>query len=518
MGFGFSCPVARPAPVAITTTITIRNLTITPLELKLVERLDHEHHLSKIASRITGRRRSHGTGWSGEQQEEQQLASARQDIANITVPPFSECPTAVYAPDPNRHHEQLRLTFEDPSTGHHYSAEIPGPSPRSIVLKPSTLTGGEDPKEFTAIYLPSHSYLALFSSANLSSWMSSLPDHLPLSALSIPGTHNSPTHHTALPSVRCQAVPVVDQLDNGVRFLDVRVSCPIYNPSSDSTSPPPVPSLQLVHSAFPITLNPFTARSKSLSTLLDTLYTFLHTHPSETLLLSLKREGTGRGSDADLSQILLHHYINVDRDKWYTAPTIPRLADCRGKIVLVRRFHLHEPTVRSLGIDGSVWPDNVADGTCGGGAIRIQDYYDVAHSGEMQNKLRYVQEGLERAAQVVHHSETLSGGGNDNTGDGRERTMTATTTTPPPPLYINFMSASSFFNISCWPDRIARRLNPSTVEYLCMGHGAPGKGPGQLTVGDAATGIVVTDWVGHNGDWDLIRCIVGWNARLQRRQ
>lgn len=507
MGSGFSCLAAGPAPA---TPITIRNLTITPLELKLVERLDHENYLSKITSRVTGRRRPHETGWSEEQQEEQHLASARQDITDITVPPFSECPTSVHAPDPKRRREQLRLTFEDSSTGHRYSAEIPGPSPRSIVLKPVTYASEEDPKEFTAIYFPSDSYLALFSSASLSSWMSTLPDHLPLSSLSIPGTHNSPTHHTALPSVRCQAVPVVDQLDNGVRFLDVRVSCPVYTPPSDSDTHPPAPSLQLVHSAFPITINPFTARSKSLSVLLSTLYSFLAAHPSETLLLSLKREGTGKGSDVDLSQILLHHYIEADRDKWYTSPGIPRLSECRGRIVLVRRFQLHKP-VRALGIDGSVWPDNAADGTCRGGAIRIQDFYDVARAEDMERKLRYVQEGLERAAQMMHPLGVSSGGAT-NGGGGGARTAKLQ------PLYINFLSASSFFNISCWPDRIAVKLNPSTIKYLCMEHGAPGKGPGKLTIGNAATGIVVTDWVGHKGDWDLMRCIVGWNARLQLEQ
>ncbi len=58
-------------------------------------------------------------------------------------------------------------------------------------------------------------------------------------------------------------------------------------------------------------------------------------------------------------------------------------------------------------------------------------------------------------------------------------------------------------------------MNPAIVEYLCIRHGGDGKGPKQLKVGAASTGIVVTDWVGANGDWDLIRCIVGWNARLQ---
>lgn len=88
----------------------------------------------------------------------------------------------------------------------------------------------------------------------------------------------------------------------------------------------------------------------------------------------------------------------------------------------------------------------------------------------------------------------------------------------PLPLFINFLTGSNFFNASCWPEKIAAKINPSMIEYLCTGHGAPQKQPGELTVGDAGTGIVVTDWVGNNGDWDLIRCIVGWNARLQLKR
>lgn len=167
------------------------------------------------------------------------------------------------------------------------------------------------------------------------------------------------------------------------------------------------------------------------------------------------------------------------------------------------------------GIDGSVWPDNVADGTCGSGTIRIQDYYGIGSGGgEIQQKVRFAQEGLQRAAQGA----VVARGWGDGNGNGNGMAGVKVPETPPPPLFINFLSASNFFNASCWPDRIAVKINPSMIEYLCMGHGAPGKGPAELDIGDAATGIVVTDWVGHHGDWDLVRCIVGWNARLQLRQ
>ena len=530
MGFVFSRPAAAAALPAALPTLTIRNLTITTLQLTSAERLHphphphlhphpHKHDgLAKVTSHTTSRRGSLGpadpprpptAGATTQQEEEDDDDDVEGDIPAITINPFSQSRTTVGIPDPTRH-EQLRLTFHDPDTGNRYTAEIPGPSRRSIVLQAHPKGSEPETKEFTAIYLPQHAFLALFSSANLSSWMSTLPSSLPLSALSIPGTHNSPTCHVALPSVRCQVSPVPLQLANGVRFLDVRVSVPPFHPNS-----PRPPDLFLVHSAFPISLT----GPKPLSALLATLYTFLDHHPTETLLLSLKREGTGRGTDADLSQILHTFYIPPHAAQWHTAPDIPTLASARGRIVLVRRFTLHPSVPPSEGgVDGSVWPDNVADGTCGSGTIRIQDYYGVMTGAEIARKVRFAQEGLERAGRGVHvvrpgaGGEASAGEGLVTEGEGEgegQRQM---------PLFINFLSASNFFNASCWPDRIAVKINPSMIEYLCMGHGSPGGEGSAAESGDAATGIVVTDWVGHHGDWDLIRCIVGWNARLQLRE
>ncbi|KAK3898331.1 hypothetical protein C8A05DRAFT_19067 [Staphylotrichum tortipilum] len=515
MGLVFSRPAAAAALPAPLPTLTIRNLTITPLELKLVERVDpHPHlhlhlHKPKTLAKAPPPPPPLAASSSGEQQE----------VTDIALAPFSECRTPIPAPDPSSHHEQLHLTFEDPSTGHRYSASIPSTSRRSIVLTPhppkgssssfSSSLSSPETKEFTAIYLPQHAFLALFSSANLSSWMSTLLPSLPLTSLSIPGTHNSPTCHVALPSVRCQVVPVPAQLANGVRFFDVRVSSPIFSPTT--TTPP---ELALVHSVFPISLT----GPKHLAPLLSHLHAFLAAHPTETLLLSLKREGTGRGTDHDLSRILHTHYITPSASKWYTSPQIPTLAACRGRIVLVRRYRL-DPSIPTDqgGIDGSVWPDNVADGTCGSGTIRIQDYYGVNGGSDIHRKVRFAQEGLERAAAQtlravcgIHEAGGTEGGGVGAAGLPPHLPS-------PMPLFINFLSASNFFNASCWPDRIAVKVNPSMIEYLCMGHGSPSNGSG-LEVGDAATGIVVTDWVGNHGDWDLIRCIVGWNARLQLRQ
>ncbi len=151
------------------------------------------------------------------------------------------------------------------------------------------------------------------------------------------------------------------------------------------------------------------------------------------------------------------------------------------------------------GVDGSSWPDNCADGTVGSGHIRVQDFYDIDQSTNIEKKIELARAQLERAGQQAFVSSDL----------GAEA--------GPLPVFVNFLSGSNFFNATCWPEKIAAKVNPAIVEYLCMRHGEQSRAS-QLSIGDAATGIVVTDWVGHNGDWDLIRCIVGWNARLQLRQ
>jgi len=478
-------------------SLTIRNLTATPLELTLIERFEADPvpgpgGLAGISSAITGffnatsaAPSASPTGSVGLTPRVGAGPTATQAVSGVVLEPFGSRTTDYRAADPGR--EVVRLTFAEPGTPHRYTADVPAPSARSQELR--ARDGEAPPGELTAVYVASGATLAVFSSARLHDWMATLADAHPLSRLSIPGTHNSPTCHTALPSVRCQAVGVRAQLDNGVRFLDVRVNC-------SGSGGVGYDDLALVHSAFPISLT----GSKYLADLLVDVYDFLDANPREVVLMSLKREGTGRGTDADLSRHLHARYTAGDAARrWFTEPRIPTLGEARGRVVLVRRFGLHD-SLRAehggagWGIDGSVWPDNCADGTVGSGLIRVQDFYEVDQATNIQKKIELARAQLERAA-----SQRPSAN-------------------PPSPLFVNFLSASNFFNASCWPEKIAAKVNPAVIEYLCIRHGESGKGPSSLNVGDAATGIVVTDWVGLNGDWDLIRCIVGWNARLQLGQ
>jgi 1-phosphatidylinositol phosphodiesterase len=480
--------------------LTIRNLTITSIELKLVERFEAPHSLASPTegfniSNIT--RSFNGLMGNLTSPSSPQLAAKAESFSHrdvsIPIRAFETKGTDIQ-PNPT---EVLRLTFE--VEGQKYRIDTPTPSTRSAVLRPLS----PDPRfQFTGVYLPMSSYLAIYSSAKLEAWMSKFKNETPLSALSIPGTHNSPTCHKALPSVRCQAVSVKEQLNNGVRFLDLRVQP--ENPEN-----PDKDGLILVHSAFPISLT----GNKYFRDIVNTVFEFLDANPSETVIMSVKREGVGKATDQQLSKILHDHYA-TDSTRWFTEDRIPVLGEARDKIVLVRRFALDDSLKGEHGgkgwcIDAESWPDNCADGMCASGEIRIQDFYEVAESENIEKKIALSTDHLERASQTVC---VLPG---DLDAASAEKTKQ--------PFFMNFLSASNFWRANCWPDKIAAKVNPQIIDFLCRRHnestgiGVEG-GEAQKNIGDGSTGIVVCDWVGANGDWDLVRCVVGMNAMLEFRE
>ncbi|KAL8929913.1 MAG: hypothetical protein Q9208_001057 [Pyrenodesmia sp. 3 TL-2023] len=473
----------------MSSALTIRNLTSRPVELK-----SYEYHattpslsrggMTNITHNVTSLFRNATT--SASPVTEPTTTFVHQDVS-IRVEPFESLQTDIKSQNPN---ETLHFTFE--IEGEKHKLDTPTPTSKSTTLQPLS----ENPCfNYTAVHLLEHSHLTLYFSAHLSSWMRSLKDDTPLSALSIPGTHNSPTCHRALPSVRCQATSPPEQLDNGVRFFDIRVQ-------PESPLDPTKDGLALVHGVFPISLT----GTKYLRDLVQEVYAFLDQNPSETLIMSLKREGTGDATDAQLSRILKDHYAG-DPNRWFTAPRIPYLGEARGKIVLIRRFGLdeslkHEWGGAGWGIDAENWADNTPNATCPSGDICVQDFYEVMEEVNIEKKIQYSQEHLERAAKCVCTLPEQHG----------------VPANPPPkqPFFINFLTASNFWKVGCWPEKIAAKLNPAIVDYLCRKHNEyDGAAP---QAGDGSTGIVVCDWVGYKGDWDLVRCIVGMNAKLELRE
>ncbi|KAG5921331.1 hypothetical protein E4U42_005878 [Claviceps africana] len=461
--------------------LTLRNLTIHPLELIRVQRFGSQKirlrsRLSNLSSSVTGFLNATEVVKHEYQATGDALA---HDHVSFQAEPFRTVETDIRCAD--RGSEVVRLTFR--TEDHCYETDVPSPNAKSAVM--TKLDDG--PHDLTVVYVPASALLAVFSSAKLHAWMQELRDEWPLTLLSIPGTHNSPTCHTALPSVRCQATGVPEQLQNGVRFLDVRVSA-----GTDDDV------LTLVHGAFPISMK----GNKYFADMLDDVYRFLEQNPTETVIMSLKREGTGKATDGQMGHYLKHGYVDKRADRWWTDPRVPTLGEARGKIVLVRRFVLDDDMrdAGGYGVDAQEWPDNCEDGVGGGGGFRIQDFYEISESQNIEKKIHFSHGQLERAAEQAFALAGMP----DHDPDAR-----------PPPFFVNFLSASNFFHATCWPERIAAKVNPAIIEYLCGRHGEEGKGPLRLRVGCAGTGVVVTDWVGAHDDWDLVRCVVGMNARLQ---
>lgn len=454
------------------------------MELKVIERYEAPETLEQTENRFLSNLTSI-VGKNGTTPAPARLAEGSQSFARdevtIRVEPFSvqkyNIKTMERSPS-----DVLRLTFE--AEGQRYRIDTPSPKNASQTLIPLD----QNPRfEFTGIFLPQEAHLSLYSSVNLDCWMQHLKDATPLSALSIPGTHNSPTCHRALPSVRCQAVSPREQLENGVRFFDLRVQ-----PEAPESG-----RLALVHGVFPISLT----GPKYFRELLDEIYRFLSEKPSETLIISLKREGTGNMTDQQLGRILFEHYARGNEaGRWYTDPTIPTLGQVRGKIVLIRRFGIdegmrREHDGRGWAIEAECWADNTANDMHG--AVCVQDFYEVLETENIEKKIGFARDHLDRAADCVCHLPGI--------------TTDKDHPVPPQPFYLNFLSASNFWKKGCWPEEIARKLNPAIVKRLCCEHA-------QSTSGDGSTGIVICDWVGDDGDWDIVRCIVGMNSRLMAKE
>lgn len=466
-------------------TITIRNLTATPIALKHIERFSppEKHNagwLDTLTKNVTQ------TLTNATKTDEPAAALSidahpfTQEGVDIHIDPFKTAKTDCHAFIKDDK-ERLRLTFEA-TGGERHRVQIPVPTTESETMEALV----ENPRfRFTGVYVRPESFLAVYSSANLHSWMKEIKDEVLLSSLSIPGTHNSPACHVSLPSVRCQAVGPREQLENGIRFFDLRVQ-PQFpnNPNRDE--------LLLVHGVFPIAL----AGVKCFRDLMSEINEFLNEHPSETLIVSVKREGPGEHTDEQLSRILRDHYITPD-SRWFTEPKIPTLGEARGKMVLVRRFDVEdrlegEHGGRGWGIDAAGWADNTPHAVCPSGQICVQDFYEVLETRNIDKKIQCVTD------QVCRSCGTCYPFGVNAPEASKEH-----------PFFVNFLSASNFWRWGTWPEKIAAKLNPTVVDYLCRKHG--GKD------GDWSTGIIVSDWVGWNGDWDLVRCVVGMNARLLLR-
>ena len=155
-------------------------------------------------------------------------------------------------------------------------------------------------------------------------WMKDIPDDTLISNIMIPGTHDSASAHAMLPFFsRCQYFSMGQQLADGYRYLDIRLG--------EKNG-----ELVFYHGFCPCQTGPWPwSGVLKLNDEIKTIYSFLKDNPTETVIFVVKME---QGSDIAGFQKLLHECIDEYPDYWYLSDTLPKLGDCRGKIVLMYRY------------------------------------------------------------------------------------------------------------------------------------------------------------------------------------
>lgn len=240
-------------------------------------------------------------------------------------------------------------------------------------------------------------------------WMKALPDETHLHAITMPGTHDT-CARIGGPLAQCQTLSLSDQLNAGIRFIDIRCK--------DESG-----ALRIYH-------GPMSQNLDFDSGVRDVCQAFLRDNPSECIVMLVKKEG-GAGIAPRFWSALQGH-----ESQWYLKDTMPTLREARGRIVLLRRFENGETApLEGSGMDLTDWKDNDTFSINDNGInFRIQDQYNVPNLFKIPDKWNHAQSLFGEAAQD-----------------------------PSEAWFLNYTSGSSAF---AHPIDVARGVNSRLLDYL----------------------------------------------------
>uniref|UniRef100_A0A060T285 ARAD1C26994p n=1 Tax=Blastobotrys adeninivorans TaxID=409370 RepID=A0A060T285_BLAAD len=300
---------------------------------------------------------------------------------------------------------------------------------------------------------------------DLTEWQKRVNDDTLLSKLSLPGTHNSAASHISFPSVQCQGASVTEQLEHGVRFLDIRCAVPFWTGCGGVFGSSPG-DLQVIHGNFPVKI-PF---PEKLDSVLKEVYDFVGKHKSESVVVSLKAEGAHKWEGDEFADIIWSRYVHPNEEKWYLKNKIPRMGECRGKVILFRRFGCNDDSKKdNYGINAQWWKYNCDNDNREN--VAVQDWCEVMKPEDINQKVTYINDHIKRAVEFNSTSEADSNG----------------------KLYINFCSGSNFWNPQCWPRNVSKGVFDGVTDKI-----------------DRGAGVIIIDYAETN-QWDFVRSMVALN-------
>ena len=239
-----------------------------------------------------------------------------------------------------------------------------------------------------------HHYHAAFSHESKADayqfdWMKNLYDSQTLNQLSIPGTHDSMSLFGG-DIVETQSMPLLVQLDAGIRALDIRC--------------------RHINNAFAIHHGE-KYQNANFDDVLSTVRNFLKSHPKDFVVMRVKEEYDSTGNTRSFDATFKTYYDSYGDLFWKPASltdTQPKVENIRGKIVVLQDWNWDDDKK----IFGIQWNRN------GSNTLDIQDDYNISPTPEPFHK---------KWTEVREHLDKASGSSSQQT-------------------FVNFLSASHFWN------------------------------------------------------------------------
>ena len=272
------------------------------------------------------------------------------------------------------------------------------------------------------------------SNISLSDWMSVIRDDTKLTEITIPGTHDSCArkfHNEDAFGImsgisKCQNLNITEQLNAGIRFLDIRCEVNADN-----------------HSVWTVHGSTDCWNGDDyyyLDFVFNDIYSFLDSHPSETVLVCIKEDDGGNGVPHFTNAVYeyIHGYRSSDNryfygegynynNRWYLGKSVPTLSQVRGKCVLFNRFDQYIGNESGQGVwvnenesgqkikyndmEGSFaepYYANITSNNTGIGTAHIQDYYKW-NTDQKKTATQYMLSlGHYRGEYYINYSSTVS--------------------------------------------------------------------------------------------------------------
>ena len=196
-------------------------------------------------------------------------------------------------------------------------------------------------------------------SEKYANWMSQLDDNVSIRNINMPGSHDTMALYSIADLAgQCQSLSLHDQLNLGVRFLDIRLK-------EDHDK------LKAVHG--------FIDQKVSFETITKTIEQFIEKNPSEFIIMSIKEEADPSNSEISFENSL-KSYLN--KDIYLKDTELPsKLGDVRGKVMLLSRYE--GSTIGVPAYDG--WKDSASFTLPND--IYVQDTYQITSAEQKQDEI-----------------------------------------------------------------------------------------------------------------------------------